>query len=223
MSTNFPSLSTDLQEIGICPTGFDFYRCPNFIGCCSVSACDVQGCPGDALPGGNVDATSTSKEGEDSTLWPPPTKTTSSSKTSPSTSSTDAAGTTDPLWPFATSTIESITDSTNPPFTTTPPSPPTSSGPTVLTSMNTDTSPSNNGNGEIHSISTAAIAGICVGATVVAMLTLLIAYLLVRRLCIARRMASLSASTTSPFTYDPRFAEKFMEDHPSWRRRDGTT
>ncbi|KAI2466377.1 hypothetical protein F4781DRAFT_445215 [Annulohypoxylon bovei var. microspora] len=228
-----------MASMGICEFGFHFYNCDNgFKGCCRVDACGRDQCPEGSrtttsypvpfidsstaappvdtdtdLPSVSTIFTNTDNDGNDdgpgdsTTFVDPsiPTTTTDTETTSSSSSS-------------ASSPSSSLASSSQPSPPPPPPTPPTP--PTVTVPINTSTpQPINIISGEPSRLSTTALAGICVGGTAVAAFMLLIVCLLIRRRCIARRMAAIPAA--APFADEPRFAEGFMSDHPMWcERRD---
>ncbi|OTB01535.1 hypothetical protein M426DRAFT_215184 [Hypoxylon sp. CI-4A] len=88
--------------------------------------------------------------------------------------------------------------------------------PPATTSTNPVAAPSHE---ESHRLPTAAIVGISIGATVLTLLLLLIAGLLIRRRRIAKRNAAIPPSAPFACEDSSSFAEKFMMDHPSWKRQ----
>ncbi|KAI6087861.1 hypothetical protein F4821DRAFT_277525 [Hypoxylon rubiginosum] len=188
---------------GTCDSGFVFYSCNNgFKGCCSVSACDSpDGCPDDAMQPEDTKPTPTTTS---ATKQPTPSETTifvDSSTTpetvEPSSTFADSITTATPT-PTLDGSVTSIEAST--------PSSPTDPASTSVPQSSNDAEAG-------PPLSTAAIAGICVGGTVFAMFILLIISLRIRRHRIAKRHAS-SADAGVHYS-DAAFAEDFMKDHPS--------
>ncbi|KAI1137022.1 hypothetical protein F5Y05DRAFT_419889 [Hypoxylon sp. FL0543] len=187
------------RDIGVCDSGYNFYHCDNgFVGCCSVEACDLDGCPDEDQQADPT--TRTTKNPTISTLtFPTETYTTDVGYY---TDKSSTSSTTEPsTHTLADTTPTSRSTSSSSPF----------SHPTAPLSS---TTPQNNIGGSPQ-LSTAAIAGISAGGTILGILILTVVSLLIRRRCIAKRMASLPP--TAPFAEQPQEAEKFMEDHPSWR------
>ncbi|KAI0172314.1 hypothetical protein GGR52DRAFT_464352 [Hypoxylon sp. FL1284] len=184
---------------GTCDTGFVFYSCGNgFRGCCSEPACNLGGCPDDATqPDDDTPRTTTVKTDQVTTSQSSTTKPGSVRSGSWST----IASTAEPTAGDAGTTTQTATPSL--------PLLPSSTGPAASTS----TSRSGGGGGSSGSLPTAAIAGICVGATVLAMFVLLIVSLRIRRHRIAKRHASTASSSIR--YVDVAYAEDFMKDHPS--------
>ncbi|KAI1104179.1 hypothetical protein F4804DRAFT_308041 [Jackrogersella minutella] len=215
MSINLINRHPNTDELGDCDSGFAFYNCnTGFVGCCSVDACDPEGCPDDDKQPAQSSSTTTSSPTSDT---PISFITDASTPDQDGTSSSDPPTTIDYTsdWPaIATDTMVSLstaTDSNTPNHTSTPPSTPTSNlAPTEPPTQSAEQPPR---------LSTAAVAGICVGGTTLTLIVLIIAALLIRRHRIAKRMAALPAA--SPFADKPPDAEAFMMGHPAWRRQEG--
>ncbi|KAI1770893.1 hypothetical protein F4818DRAFT_224941 [Hypoxylon cercidicola] len=189
---------------GTCETGFIFYSCGNgFRGCCSEAACDLGGCPDDSTQP-DPEPTSSTRKTDVVTLRPSTTTDVISETTIFDASSTQS-GTVDSR--STVSTAEPTTDDPSTIIDTATPSLPSPSTPTDLAST------PQSSNEADSSLSTASIAGICIGGTVLTMFILLIIYLRIRRYRIAKRHA---ASESARIHYsDAAFAEDFMKDHPS--------
>ncbi|KAI1657140.1 hypothetical protein F4813DRAFT_396653 [Daldinia decipiens] len=219
-----------IEEPGTCDPGFVFYSCQGgFVGCCAVEACSPGGCPEDALPSnaeGGEDVTSTASPADGGIKTQTQTQTVTLDITSTSTitsgSSPESSATT-------TTTSDSATGAITPPPL--PPLLPPSSSPTSPSSLSLSlslslSSPSPTVQTDTTSsppppppptLSTAAIAGICISSTVFALAALLVAGLLIRRRRIAKRVAA-ETLPNSPYADEP---ERFMMDHPAWRGQGG--
>ncbi|KAI4869335.1 hypothetical protein F4820DRAFT_463800 [Hypoxylon rubiginosum] len=180
---------------GTCDAGFVFYSCGNgFRGCCSEPACDLGGCPDDAAPPGDDPApTSTTRRTHIGTS-PTSLPTESAAASATSTADPTAGGS-------SGTAIETATPSLLP-------SPSTPTDPTSTSAASQSSSSSSEAGTHL---STAAIAGICVGGTVLVMFALLLVSLRIRRRRIAKRHASSAGVRYS----DTAYAENFMKDHPS--------
>ncbi|KAI1410776.1 hypothetical protein F5Y13DRAFT_191853 [Hypoxylon sp. FL1857] len=214
------------RDLGTCDPGYTFYRCDNgFVGCCSVEACDPDGCPDEE----NQQITETDSTSMISSTLTPSTFTSFievfttfpdgfTSVTDPFTTdlgydsggSSTSSTTTDP----STYSLPQTSQTSSP---LSPPSLTPSSTPFPQSTAQSNTNIPQSHNEEYHRLSAAAIAGISVGSTVVGIFLFTIVFLRVRRRYIAKRMASVPSR--SPFADEPRGAEKFMVDHPSWRNQ----
>ncbi|KAI0838963.1 hypothetical protein F5Y06DRAFT_296120 [Hypoxylon sp. FL0890] len=188
------------RDLGVCDAGYNFYHCDNgFVGCCSVGACDLEGCPDEDQQATQPFSTTTV-----ACITP-----TTSSLTIPTETYTTDIGY-DPDKTSAGSTTKSLTHSL-----TTTSNLPSPSSPFLQSTAPTNTTTPQSYTGGSATLSTAAIAGISAGGTILGIFLLTIVSLLIRRQCIAKRMASLPS--TSPFADVSQGADKFMEDHPSWQ------
>ncbi|KAI0140131.1 hypothetical protein F4776DRAFT_578835 [Hypoxylon sp. NC0597] len=206
------------RELGVCDPGYNFYNCKNgFIGCCSVGACDLDGCPEEDQQTTQADLTTTTTNTPtmSSFTLPTDTRTIDVSNYSDKSSTSTTADTSTPLLGTATQTTKA-SSSLPYPMASLLSSPLSSSflqstAPTIPP----DTTTTQSSTRESTRLSTAAIAGISAGSTVAGILILTIVSLLIRRRYIAKRMASMPSS--SPFAGQSQGAEKFMMDHPSWQ------
>ncbi|KAI1459385.1 hypothetical protein F4805DRAFT_473322 [Annulohypoxylon moriforme] len=227
-----------MASLGTCQSGFVFYSCGNgFKGCCRVNPCGPDQCPEEQRTTASTTITNILPLTTESTVE---TETASSSVsatgpnpddgTTPSSSVPQSTGTSETATksnsPSSSPSPSPASSSTTPP--THPPSPSTAPAapPTVYVPIPTTAPPaqpitdpnnSGGGNNDHPRLSATAIAGISVGGTVAAALLSLLAYLLIRRRCIAWRNAR--APSSHPFTFaspPARDAAGFMADHPMW-------